>query len=327
MDDIDAAISRVNSGRYGSQASLFTSNGASARKFRSETEVGNVESNVGVAGRVRVLPGGEGGGGAVAEGLGRKRSKAAGETRNFRRSVSVPSGMRLTTAVALCAIPVWGAGFEVASVRPNRSDEGGRQGGLFREHIHASEGRVTLRNVSLQACIKWAYGVQDPQVVGPDWLKTERYDIAAKASGPATEDELREMLRVLLVERFGLRVRRDTRRMSAASLTVSGETKLTASEGAAGTIRAERGKIFASRTTMGELAGLLSDPLRMPVVDETGLAGRYDFVLDFTGYNAGDGEMAATTGALRAIGLKVEARKSEIDVIVVEHAEKVPLEN
>jgi len=136
------------------------------------------------------------------------------------------------------------------------------------------------------------------------------------------------MLRVLLVERFGLRVRREKRRTSAASLTASRETKLTASDsGVFGTIRAERGKIVASRTTMVELAGLLSDPLRMPVIDETGLAGRYDFVLDFAGYDAADGEMAATAGALRAIGLKVEARRSEVDVIVVEHAEKVPLEN
>jgi malonate-semialdehyde dehydrogenase (acetylating)/methylmalonate-semialdehyde dehydrogenase len=56
VEDIDAAISLVNSGRYGNQACLFTSNGASARKFRYEAEVGNVGINVGVAAPMAFFP-------------------------------------------------------------------------------------------------------------------------------------------------------------------------------------------------------------------------------------------------------------------------------
>jgi malonate-semialdehyde dehydrogenase (acetylating)/methylmalonate-semialdehyde dehydrogenase len=56
VDDIDAAIALVNSGRYGNQASLFTSSGASARKFRYEAEVGNVGINVGVAAPMAFFP-------------------------------------------------------------------------------------------------------------------------------------------------------------------------------------------------------------------------------------------------------------------------------
>jgi malonate-semialdehyde dehydrogenase (acetylating)/methylmalonate-semialdehyde dehydrogenase len=56
VDDIDAAIALVNSGAYGNQASLFTSSGASARKFRYEAEVGNVGINVGVAAPMAFFP-------------------------------------------------------------------------------------------------------------------------------------------------------------------------------------------------------------------------------------------------------------------------------
>jgi malonate-semialdehyde dehydrogenase (acetylating)/methylmalonate-semialdehyde dehydrogenase len=56
VDDLDAAIALVNTGAYGNQGSLFTSSGASARKFRYEAEVGNVGINVGVAAPMAFFP-------------------------------------------------------------------------------------------------------------------------------------------------------------------------------------------------------------------------------------------------------------------------------
>src|SRR4051812_17467447 len=83
--------------------------------------------------------------------------------------------------------------FEVASVKPNNSSESGRQGALFRENINTTQGSLTLRNVTLKSCIKFAYGLQDPQISGPDRIAIERYDIVAKSSGPASEEQLRLM--------------------------------------------------------------------------------------------------------------------------------------
>src|SRR3954453_13424130 len=85
--------------------------------------------------------------------------------------------------------------FDVASVKRNNTSEPGRQGALFRENINTTEGSVTLWNVTLKSCIKWAYGLQDPQIFGPDSIAVERYDIVAKSGRPTPEAQLRLMLK------------------------------------------------------------------------------------------------------------------------------------
>jgi uncharacterized protein (TIGR03435 family) len=89
----------------------------------------------------------------------------------------------------------------------------------------------------------------------------------------------------------------------------------------------------AKSTTMKEFGDMLSGPLQTPVVDMTGLKGRYDFTLDFTNYLPDDMKtmrpdatsvlMSALPGEL---GLKLEARKEMVEVMVVDHVEK-PSEN
>ena len=214
--------------------------------------------------------------------------------------------------------------FDVASVKPSVSEEPGRLGGLFRENIDTNQGSVRLRNVTLRSCLKWAYGLQDPQIAGPDWLSELRYDIVAKSAGPASEDELREMLQALLAERFRLIAHTETRTVSAIALTAV-SPKLQASTAAGpGKFFANKRAVLASGATMAELAALLSDPLRSPVVDQTGLAGRYDFTLDYSG---GDDERSATIAAVQRIGLKLESRRMPTQVLVVDRAEKIPVEN
>src|SRR5262245_27511500 len=101
--------------------------------------------------------------------------------------------------------------FEVASVKPAAP----RTEGSRRESIEVGPGSLTLRNIRLSSCIKWAYRVFEYQIAGPGWLTTERFDIVAKAEGPAEEQELRLMLRGLLAERFKLAFHRQTKEMSA----------------------------------------------------------------------------------------------------------------
>jgi uncharacterized protein (TIGR03435 family) len=83
---------------------------------------------------------------------------------------------------------------------------------------------------------------------------------------------------------------------------------------------------------MRELGDMLSGPLQTPVVDKTGLTGKYDFAIDFTNYlpedktvrpNVASVMMAALQGEL---GLKLEAEKTMVEVLVVDHVEK-PSEN
>ena len=224
--------------------------------------------------------------------------------------------------------------FEVASVKRNMTGEPGRQGALFRENITTSRDSVTLRNVTLNSCIKWAYGLQDPQIVGPDWITIERYDIVAKPGAPTSEEQLKLMLRALLAERFKLVVHSDTRTLAVIALAVGKDRpKLReSSTGDAGTLRSGKGRIIAQNTSMAELAAALSDPLRSPVVDVTGLAGRYDFTLDFSSFVPDPGqtvdEMTATVAVVeQQLGLKLESRKLPTPILVVDRAEKIPVEN
>src|SRR3954470_13206690 len=120
------------------------------------------------------------------------------------RTLAVLGSVLLGAVELLSGQPPTAPTFEVASVKRNNTSEPGRQGALFRENINTTQGSVTLRNVTLNSCIKFAYGLQDPQISGPDWITSERYDIVAKSSVPTSEGQLRLMLKALLAERFKL---------------------------------------------------------------------------------------------------------------------------
>src|SRR5215467_4783950 len=92
--------------------------------------------------------------------------------------------------------------FEVASIKPSTIVTLGDNNP---ESIDiAPGGRVTMRNIRLSSCLKWAFDVQDSQVSGPGWIESERYDIIAQATGPTTTNILRQMLRSLLADRIKL---------------------------------------------------------------------------------------------------------------------------
>ena len=114
-----------------------------------------------------------------------------------------------TAAAAFCqsaVAPAPAPAFDVASVKASQSGQpgaAGRGGGrIRRDNIQVSPGTVTMRGISLKAAIRWAWHVSEFQVTGPDWLDSERFEIAGKAAGPATEEELRLMMQGLLQERF-----------------------------------------------------------------------------------------------------------------------------
>ena len=78
------------------------------------------------------------------------------------------------------------------------------------------------RNVALRMMIKAMYRITSSQIAGgPDWIDTEHYDIDAKAERPPTLEELHEMFRTLLADRFQLRYHHKTREIPAYVLTVA----------------------------------------------------------------------------------------------------------
>jgi len=236
--------------------------------------------------------------------------------------------------VVLLAVTGWGQTFDVASVR--RAQEGGRRGPF--DQIQVSPDSLAMRGVRFKKAIAWAYGVSDFQVTGPDWLDQVGLEIAAKAEGPAKEEELRLMLRALLAERLKLAVHEEDKETSAYVLTVGKNgvppniTETTEDGDPIVQPNPSKMEVVVKRAPVSQLVELLSRVLREPVVNETGLNGKYDATVNFSKYIP-DGSSAPDVQALalrfiqQEFGLKVEHRKTLMHFIVVDKAEKDPVEN
>jgi uncharacterized protein (TIGR03435 family) len=191
-------------------------------------------------------------------------------------------------------------------------------------------GTLMMRDVTIATCIKWAYGVQRGQLVGPGLLTSERYDITAKSDGVATKETMKVMMQSLLAERFGLVFHRDKRELKSFGLVVAKDgpkmKRAAAYEepfhqnSAMGTV--------ARALTMREFADFLGDAVERPVVDKTGLAGRWDLAFDFTKYLTDppkgiDDFLLVLNETLEGeIGLKMVAEKDLVDVMVVDKVQK-----
>jgi uncharacterized protein (TIGR03435 family) len=242
----------------------------------------------------------------------------------------IRSAVALSVFVSLALAADAPSTFEVASIRP--SQEG-------REAVDVLPGSITMRNMRLTGAIRWAYNVLDVQVSGPDWLNTTRFDIVAKAGAPAKEPEMRKMMQTLLAERFKLELHRQTKEVNAMVLTVAkGGHKLKEVE-QEGSPSFSTGKLNLSGkgATITQLISFLSREIRLPIVDQTGLTGRYDYFMDINAYITD--EMRNQSGppveapsiianALQAqLGLKIEAKKMPLEVLVIDKMEKTPTDN
>jgi uncharacterized protein (TIGR03435 family) len=204
--------------------------------------------------------------------------------------------------------------FEVAVIKPSLPmaqtipllREGKLKAGMSIDKARVDMGFVTITDLIVEA-----YKVKPPQISGPDWLSMERFDIQAKLPDGASEDQVSQMVRAMLAERFGMKTHTESRERSAYALVVGkngarlppstlppdpepakGLTTLTPSAG--GTVTSSGGPAGPTRMTMGPngiqivmlkaqisgLADLLSSILGKLVVDRTGLTGYYQIALD-----------------------------------------------
>jgi uncharacterized protein (TIGR03435 family) len=222
--------------------------------------------------------------------------------------------------------------FEVASVKSDKSETGV-------DRIKVSKGSLIIENVSLKRCIGMAYGIaegRDYLFAGPDWLDSERFDISARFPMETAERGVLVMLQNLLAERFNLVFHRETREFSAYALVIGkGGPKLSPAAAPEGSYRfkAQGGHATGFSISMGMLADRLSRPdfqLDRRVVDFTGLKGTFDLTLD---WSPNDAEAGAATGPAiftaiqEQLGLRLEARKVPLEVMVVDHVNRVPTAN
>ena len=257
---------------------------------------------------------------------------------------------RLLTIAILCAYAVAGAAqqppaprFEVSSIKlwqpPTRSAPG-----IYRGVPAPPGSGIFNRSTTLAGLIAEAYDVQDFQLSGgEDWLRTERYDVAARAGRDVSEAELGEMVKALLADRFKLRVRTETREMPILEL------RLARSDGQVGSnlhncskervpetpFRAPtNGTVSVSDCADGgsQLANMASRRLKTFVVDKTGLTGQWWYAVFYGGapipgvdlsQERVNPDLPSFEGALREqLGLRLERARGPVPFIVIESAER-----
>jgi uncharacterized protein (TIGR03435 family) len=275
------------------------------------------------------------------------------------RTIAVILLTILSTAAAQTPDP--SQQFEVASIKPGpppdmrgmrvsiRGGPGTEDPGLFR-----------CENCSISGLITTAFDIRDYQLSAPDFTKNTRFDVSAKIAAGATKEQFRQMLQNLLAERFKMTFHRDKKEMPVLNLVVaksgpkfkesapvevapdddaprnSGPPKKDANgfpilpkgKGMSMSISNDRAAMRSSDEAMSDFAGALSNQLRQPVIDATGLNGKYDIAMTWVPGDSPDNPGPTIYTALQEqLGLKLESKKGSVDIVVIDHIEKAPTEN
>jgi uncharacterized protein (TIGR03435 family) len=220
----------------------------------------------------------------------------------------------LLAPAALAQIPAAPPAFEVVVIKPSLPMaealpllmQGKLKVGMSIDKARVDMGFVTLTDLIVTAC-----NVRPHQIAGPDWLSMERFDIQAKLPEGASEEQVPEMLRAMLAERFGMKTHRESRTVGAyalvvgkngaklqpstlppdsepaqglAALTPSTGGKMSSTGGPAGptqiTLGPNGAQLVMLKTKISALADLMTSILGKPVVDRTGLTDYYQMTLD-----------------------------------------------
>lgn len=233
--------------------------------------------------------------------------------------------------------------FEVSTIRPSEDT------GPMRIDLSASNFNVV--NASLEDLINFAYDVRsEAQVEGlPKWGRSQQFDVHAKASGQEITfvrtlstmqqiKRLREMLQALVSDRFGLKLSFKSKAIPAYALVVAkGGPKLKSSDATPPSPESAKkpgahvpsfgmtrhDQFTATEWDMPSLAEVLTRFQELGhrvVVDETGLKGRYNFVLNgvSTMPPSDDSTTSIFTALQDQLGLKLEPRNEEVEVLAIE---------
>lgn len=226
--------------------------------------------------------------------------------------------------------------FEVATVKPNHSGSRGSVAlGVRNSQSKAGNSSLKGENNSLKTLLSAAYSVPEFQIQGPDWLESERFDIAAKPPDGATPDQIMPMLRTLLEDRFHLKTHRETVEMNIYALVVGkGGSKLPefrAGEPMRPPTFLPGASMITSNGPLEQFAAQLAPRVGRPVVNKTGLSGSFHVVLSYFPAGAAAAmDLPDDTGAdlftaiQEQLGLKLEPQKGPVEILKVDHAKKVP---
>ena len=236
-------------------------------------------------------------------------------------------------------------GYEVATIKP--SDPAHPGGGFTLQGRH-----LVARNFTVQGLITLAYNLHPKQLTGgPEWLTTDHFDldVLPDHEGLPSLDQARGIVRKLLADRFALKFHEDTKELSVYVLSTAKTgpkfSKSSSDPSSPPGLGGPPGRMMVRNASMAEFAQVMQGVLDRPVVDQTGLKDRYDLQLRWTPdesqyggrtlppQNNGDGSAANAdpppplfTAIQEQIGLKLDAMKAPVKVMVIESVQK-PSEN
>jgi uncharacterized protein (TIGR03435 family) len=232
--------------------------------------------------------------------------------------------------------------FEVATIKPSNPDKPQGKRILMQPH------RFSTTSMSLNDLITYAYGIHARQIVGgANWMASDRWDILAEpeAQGAPNRAQLKTMVQSLLADRFQLAFHHDTKELSVYAIVVAKNgPKLVKSagdpNGLPGMFFRGLGNLPATNASMAELASLMQEAvLDRPVIDQTGISGKFDLELrwtpdetQFEGHGANvrrdapDAPPDLFTAFQQQLGLQLKPIRAAVDVLVIDRVER-PSEN
>lgn len=255
--------------------------------------------------------------------------------------------MAMRVLILLCALSLSGSAafcqtmapaFDIVSVKPVEHTVGLD----YNNRLTYRPNGLSARNITLKRLIAEAYRLQLSQVSGPKWIDQNEYDIDARTSEAATEEQMTLMLRTLLAERFNLKQHSEPREMRVYDLIVgpSGPKIHPVDDGETDAAHTESHFRGDMRSFADFLAVMFTVPApsspsepviaggpQIPVLDKTGLTGIYDFSVDMRPELGTDGFAMGQRILRDQLGLNVESRREIVVVLVVDEAAKIPTEN
>jgi uncharacterized protein (TIGR03435 family) len=246
--------------------------------------------------------------------------------------------LALSSTLAFGQAPPAAPAFDVASVKPSQHPVGPD----YNNQFTYSPSGMTGRNVTLKRVLADAYHLQLNQILGPSWLDRNEYEIDVRAAGVSTREQMALMLRSLVAERFKLKQHSEMREMRvyAVEISKSGAKIHAIRDGETVAAGAE----FHFHGDLRQFADLLAVQFSIPastnpnepvrassaqnlVVDKTGLEGIFDFSVDIHPELGTDAFTLWQRALESQLGLRIESRKENVAVLVVDDAAKIPTEN
>jgi uncharacterized protein (TIGR03435 family) len=243
------------------------------------------------------------------------------------RAQGAAGGVTPPKMMAPDADPDW----EVVTVRPADPDDKNNKFDVQGRH-------AVIENHPVEIMLMFAYNLQKSQIAGlPEWAKTERFNVdgVPNVDGQPDVQQFQDMVRKLLAERFGLKEHMEQREMPVFALTVAKDgPKLTKSTGdpsgrPSQNVRGGSGErhIEFTNTSMKDMTLLMLLEVDRPIVDQTGLKGKYDFKLNFTNDESraptdGSAPPGLFTAMQEQLGLKLEPVRAPAPVLVVDSVQR-----